>query len=88
MKKELKNNIYGTVSTLRNLVNRMQVMLEEEIKKTQTEKENSALKTELEASRRENKRGKLETSTEREREIPKAVSRPVLQLTTIPVTIL
>ena len=88
MEKELIKNIYETVSTLRNLVNRMQVMLEGIRQKTQTERENSALKTELEASRRENKRGKLETSTEREREIPKAVSRPVLQLTTIPVTIL
>ena len=39
MKKELKNNIYETVSTLRNLVNRMQAMLEEEIRqKTQTGK--------------------------------------------------
>ena len=32
MKKELKKNIYETVSTLRNLVNSMQVMLEEEIR--------------------------------------------------------
>ena len=56
MKKELKKNIYKTVSTLRNLVNSMQVMLEEEIRqKTQTEKESSVLKTELEASRRDNK---------------------------------
>jgi len=56
MKKELKKNICETVSTLRNLVNSMQVMLEVEIRqKTQTEKENSALKTELEASRRNNR---------------------------------
>jgi len=83
MKKELKKNIYETVSTLRNLVNRMQIMLEEEIRqKTQTEKENSALKTELEASRRDNANGKLETFTGRERELPKTVSR-CCQLTTI-----
>jgi len=31
MKKELKKNIYETVSTLQNLVNRMQVMLAEGI---------------------------------------------------------
>jgi len=53
----------------------MQVMLEEEIRqKTQTKKEISALKTELEASRWDNTKGKLETSTERERELPKTVS--------------
>ena len=32
MKKELKKNIYETVSTLQNLVNSTQVMLEEEIR--------------------------------------------------------
>ena len=32
MKKELKKNFYETVSALRNLVNNMQVMLEEEIR--------------------------------------------------------
>jgi len=32
MKKQLKKKIYKTVSTLRNLVNRMQIMLEEEIR--------------------------------------------------------
>ena len=32
MKKELNKNIYETVSTLRNLVNRMKVMLEEEVR--------------------------------------------------------
>ena len=79
MKKELKKNIYKKLSTLRNLVNSMQVLLEEEIRqRTQTEKENSALKTELEASRRDNKKGKLETSTGRERELTKTVSRQVL----------
>ena len=54
-------------------------MLEEEIRqKTQTKKEISALKTELEASRWDNTKGKLETSTERERELPKTVSWQVL----------
>jgi len=32
MRKELKNNIYETVSTFRNLFNSMKVMLEEEIR--------------------------------------------------------
>jgi len=79
MKKELNKNIYETVSTLRNLVNRMKVMLEEEVRqKTQTEKENCALKTKLEASSRDSTKIKLDTSTERERELPKTVSKQVL----------
>jgi hypothetical protein len=37
--KELKRNMYDTVSTLRNMFNKMKVMLEDEIRqKTQTEK--------------------------------------------------
>jgi hypothetical protein len=38
-KKELMKNIYNTVSTLRNMFNKMKVMLEDEMRqKTQTEK--------------------------------------------------
>jgi tRNA threonylcarbamoyladenosine modification (KEOPS) complex Pcc1 subunit len=56
----------------------MQLLLEEKIRqKTQTEK-NSVLKEELEASRRDNTKSKLETSTGREREVTKAVRRQVL----------
>jgi hypothetical protein len=38
MKKELKKNIYETVSTLRNIFNKMKVMLEEEMTKNPNRK--------------------------------------------------
>jgi tRNA threonylcarbamoyladenosine modification (KEOPS) complex Pcc1 subunit len=79
MKKEFKTNIYETVSTLRNMFNKMKVMLEEEMRQeTQTEKENSAIKAELEACKRANTKGKLETPTDREIELSKTVRRQVL----------
>ena len=57
MKKELKKDIYETVSTLRNLVERMKVMIEEGIRqKTQPEKDNSAHETELETNRKATQR--------------------------------
>jgi hypothetical protein len=85
LKKELKKDIYETVSTLRNIYNKMKVMLEEETRqKTQTEKENSAIKTELEPCKRANTKGKLRTPTDRERELPKTVSRQVLPTHNLP----
>ena len=78
MRKELKKNIYERVSTLRNLFIKMKVILEEETgQKSQTEKEINAIKTELEACRRANSKGKLETPSDREKDLPKTVSRQV-----------
>jgi len=71
MNKELKKNIYETVSTLRNQFIKMKVMLDEETKqKNQTEKEINGMKTELDACRRDNTKGKLETPSDRGRELP------------------
>jgi len=78
MKKELKKNIYETVSTLRNLFIKMKVMLEEEQDKSHTAKEINGIKTELEACRRTSTKGKIETPSDRERELPKTVIREVL----------
>jgi hypothetical protein len=79
MRKELKKNIYETVSTLRNLFNKMKLTIEEGTRqKSQTEKEIKALKTELEASRRANTKGMTETPRDREMERPNTPSRQVL----------
>ena len=83
MKKELRKTIYETLSTLRNLFIKMKVTLEEGTKqKHQTDKENNAMNTELAACRRENSNthaeGKLEPSTDNEREPPRSTNRQVL----------
>src|SRR5215469_15797162 len=78
MKKELKKLIYENESTLRNLFVKLKEKLEEGMRlKDQLDKENSALKTELDASRKvtnntstENKR---EASRERERVPPRTI---------------
>jgi len=76
MKKELKKNIYETVSTLRNLFIKMKAMLEEGTRqKTQTEKEIKAMRTQLEASTRANTKGRIGTSSDREREHTTTLSR-------------
>jgi len=84
MKKELKKAIYKTVSTLRNLFIKMKVMLEEGTKqKHQTDKEINAMKTELDACKKNNNinthaEGKLEPPTDRERVPPRSTSRQML----------
>ena len=79
MRKELKKNFYETVSTLRNLFIEMKGMLEEGTRqKRQMEKEINGIKTELEACRRANTNGKLETPSDREKELPKTGNRQVL----------
>jgi hypothetical protein len=76
MKKELKKNVYETVSTLRNIFNKINVR--RRMRQKPKLKKNSAIKTELEACKRANAKGKLETPTDRERELKRTVSRQVL----------
>ena len=79
MRKKLKKNIYETVITLRNLFIKMTAMLEQGTRqKIRTEKEINAIKRELEVCRRTNTTVKLETPSDREKELPKTVSRQVL----------
>ena len=83
MKKELKKTIYENVSTLRNLFVKMKEKLEEGTRlKDQMDNENKALKTELDACRKvinnASTYNKRETSSDRERVLPRTISGQVL----------
>jgi hypothetical protein len=59
----------------------MKVMLDEETRQNkQMEKEINSEKTYLDACRRVNRKGKLETPSDRERELPRTVSRQLLPI--------
>ena len=78
-RKELKKTIFETVSTLRNLFNKMKVTLNEKTRQNkQMERVINWVKTELDACRNANTMGQPETSSVRGRELPRTVSRRVL----------
>jgi hypothetical protein len=79
MRKELKRTIFETVSTLRNIFNKMKGMIDEKTRQNkQMEKEINTVKTELDSCRSVTATRHAEISKFREREPPRTISRQVL----------